>query len=112
MARKTLEGHTVATNNINQFVQEHNFPELDQLTEKHVEGKFFFNLFENVEIWFSSTHFRTNNNAWIGNSSEEEKFKIIKEAFKHQLPTHELFAPSQNGWFAELKSRFKKFCKH
>ena len=55
LACKTLEGHAAATNYINQFLQENNFPELDQLTEEHVEGVNFSNLFENTGIWFSST---------------------------------------------------------
>ena len=32
LARKALEGHAAATNYINQFLQENNFPDLDQLT--------------------------------------------------------------------------------
>ena len=41
MASKTLEGHDAATNYINQFLREHNFLELDQMKEEHVEGDNF-----------------------------------------------------------------------
>ena len=50
LARKTLEGNAAATKYIKQFLQEHNVPDLDQMTEDHVEGKHFSNLFDNVRI--------------------------------------------------------------
>ena len=112
LACKTLEGHAAAINYINQSLQEINFPELDQLTEEHVEGVNFSNLFENIGIWFSSTCFRTNQNTWLGNVSKEEQFKRMKEVFKRRFPTHKVFAPNQHDWFAELRGRFKKSCKH
>ena len=73
-----LEVHAAATKYINQFLQEHNFLELDQLTEEHVEGENFSNLLENIIIWSSRTHFRTRQNTWLGNASKEEQFNRIK----------------------------------
>ena len=43
-----------------------------------MEGENFSNLFENTEIWFSRTQFRTHHNAWLGNASKEEQFNRIK----------------------------------
>ena len=50
LGHETLELHAAATKWINQFLQEHNFPELDQMTQEHAEGKKFSNLFENIRI--------------------------------------------------------------
>ena len=112
LACNTLEGHATATNYINQFLQENNFPDLDQLTEEHMKGVNLSNLFENIGIWFSSSCFRTNQNTWFGNVYIKKQFKRMKEVFKCRLPTHKVFAPIQHDWFAELKIRFKKSCKH
>ena len=38
---KTLEVHDATTNYINQFLQNKNFPNIDQLTEEHMEGENF-----------------------------------------------------------------------
>ena len=55
LVRKNLEGHASDKNYTNQLLQENKFTDLDQLTEDHVEGVNFSNLFENTGIWFSST---------------------------------------------------------
>ena len=39
LSHKTLEIHAATTNYINQFLQKNNFPDIDQLTEEHVEGE-------------------------------------------------------------------------
>ena len=112
MARNTLEVHSATTKYINQFFQEYNFTDIDELAEEHAEGENFSNLFEKIEIWFSSTLFRTHQNNCLGNASKEEQFKRMKEVFKHQFPTHEVFSPSQHDWFIDLRGRFKESCKH
>ena len=108
----TLEGHVATTKYINQFLQEHKFPELDHLMEENVEGKSLSNLFENIGIWFYSTRFRNHQNTWLWDSSKEEKLKRVKEVFKWKFPTHKVFPPSQHNCFSEMKGWFKKYCKH
>ena len=65
LVRYILKVQTAATNYINQFLQEHKFPELEHLAEEHVEGEIFSKLFENISIWFSRTRFQNHQNTLL-----------------------------------------------
>ncbi len=101
-----------ATNYINQYLREDDYlpNSIDELTDKHMEGRHLKNFMENLGNWLARTKFDIKQKTSLGNKTKEEHFKTSEEVLKLRFSDHPCFNDAP-VWFPDMKRRFDKECK-